>query len=272
MLLFVPYKDCICAKDEIDLLHAIDSACSNDEHPMHKHIHAVRSSGSLSAIPLMSNQLELSSVIQESSLGFLHTGMIEPLLHLGHERWVIAYMLSRCFQSEREGFPLAAVPLADQFNHSSELFNTRLREVVGEGFCFYAERNVSQGEEILNNYGIDSGLEMFITHGFVDPANCMTEIVIPLQYLQEVEGEDAGDLIKIKTDDQELIPKELMDAIPAFPELQRSLKLAIKRGVLRFKKNLEKISLEACKLSDFVAQDISNCEHYLERLESEFHE
>jgi hypothetical protein len=218
----------------------------------------------------MFDSADLQVIRGKCSLGILHDSMVEPLVSLGFESWVAAFMLSRCFHSQREEFPVAAVPLADQFNHSTLLFNTRLREVDKEGFFFYAERCISKGEEILNNYGIDSAHEMMVTHGFVDPANCITEIVFPLRFLHNTDLAEnrTEDLLKIRIDDPDIIPKALMDALP-LAEFKENLRNGLIRAVERLLVLIEKIP-STLKFQGMIEIDRSNCKKYLEQLRA-FH-
>ena len=260
LLLQVPYEDCLWGKDEVDLLHVIKAAAGD------VHLERVRSSGSLDAVIL-----DPLPVVGKCSFSFLYDQTIKPLINLGFEDWIVAYMLSRCFRSFRgEGFGLAAVPMADQFNHSLRNFNTRFREIVEEKvFVFFAECDIKKGDEILNNYGIESDLEMMLTHGFVENINDLNEIVFPLHYLKEEnESGDCGEieLIKINVDAANVIPRELLDAMPAFPEFKYQLKNGLKRAVSRLLLDLETVSVSHDKLTHIIAKDRENCRAYLDML------
>ena len=81
-------------------------------------------------------------------------------------RFATAVMLSRAFAHDQVG--IAFVPFADQFNHSSTQWQTRIREDGADGFRMYAEKDILKGEQIFNSYGQVSDAWLFLTHGFTE--------------------------------------------------------------------------------------------------------
>ncbi|KAF4675508.1 hypothetical protein FOL47_007646 [Perkinsus chesapeaki] len=114
-------------------------------------------------------------------------------------RWAVEVMMSRAFESDVCG--LCVVPFADQFNHSSTKWHTRVRQ-VDDGFQMLAERPVKAGEEIFNNYGMYTNEMLLLTHGFVEPNN-------PHDHYITIEVYEAA--FAIDVDGPSAIPDDLKD-------------------------------------------------------------
>ncbi|KAF4727096.1 hypothetical protein FOZ62_024890 [Perkinsus olseni] len=112
-------------------------------------------------------------------------------------RWAVEVMMSRAFESDVCG--LCVIPLADQFNHSSTAWHTRVREVE-KGFQMLAERPVKKGEEIFNNYGMYTNEMLLLTHGFIECNN-------PHDHYITIEVFDAA--FAVDVDDDKIIPDDL---------------------------------------------------------------
>ncbi|EEQ98411.1 hypothetical protein Pmar_PMAR013760 [Perkinsus marinus ATCC 50983] len=114
-------------------------------------------------------------------------------------RWAVEVMMSRAFESEVCG--LCVIPLADQFNHSSTKWHTRVREVEG-GFQMLAEKPVKKGEEIFNNYGLYTNEMLLLTHGFIEFDN-------PHDHFITIEVSNAA--FAVDVNDTQVIPDDIRD-------------------------------------------------------------
>lgn len=178
LLLRVPYEDCLWPKDQLDeagLITSINTVLHDLNHPLYSRLRKIIDSKVLEAVPLFGKHHELFTT-SDSSVSFLYRAMIEGI---GLDRSDAAkIMVSRCFASSSKFGSIAYVPFADDFNHSTNAWNTRIRE--DDGFLFYAESEIQEKEEIRNCYGIETGVEMYLTHGFLEDALGMSILIIPV--------------------------------------------------------------------------------------------
>ena len=256
LLLSVPFDDCVWPSDgdediEIRLLRTIASKLeANDRFSDYIRASVVAASSSL--VRIAEGTL--------SSYENLFHATVDPLL-ADFERDLVALLLSRCFASDAAG--IAAVPLADQFNHSTLSWNTRLREdIEGRKFFFISERKIFKGEKVLNYYGIDNTVEMQVTHGFVDEGLCDSLIVFPMALMKETFGKLENDdvLVKIDVEGDSVIPEDLLKAMPLLCFVP-----ALVEGLVRCMNRMIN-SMEGRELHPLVKKDLSNCVTYKNRL------
>jgi hypothetical protein len=182
--LIVPFSDCITAEDERCLVEKI-SVSEN------VHIRRIRENKCLDHLAISPRIL-----CSNNSISNVYNATVRP--HLSNNPlWSVRLMMSRCFGYLDSG--IAYVPLADQFNHSTLEFHTRIRQEQ-DAYVFYAESRIEKNREIFSNYGIDSEIEMFVSHGFVD-AGMLDSFV----YLRLGEGL----LVKVNVKDPAIFPPEL---------------------------------------------------------------
>ena len=257
LLLSVPYADCVWPhvgwdESEIGLLTQVSQSLSAEDRFTEYLQSAVEAASS-----------SMQRIAQETFSSFenMYRLSVEPLLAKFDER-IVALLLSRCFASDHGS--IAAVPLADQFNHSTLHWNTRIREDVEKRvFYFIAERKIFKNDEILNNYGINNVVEMFVTHGFVDAGLCDSVIVFPTALMKEtfsglIDHDDV--LISVDVSGDSVIPASLLAAIPMdyfVPALVDGLVRAMDRMVA---------SMEGKSQHPIVRKDLENCQTYKQRL------
>ena len=207
LLAAIPHADCMHSGAE-----EIFANSKNSQSKFFRYIHQVIDSGTLS---------DVTSVWSSASLGGSLRNMVEVCLlsQVGDScpGWAVAYHVSRGFGSDKLG--LASVPFGDLFNHSDLSWQTRIREDE-EGFKFFAESDISQGEQIFNSYtggGNDECsdfVSFFATHGFAAalPHSC---IYLPLSWLdEESAGAEDSSLVKIDVFDPAVIPRDLQHCLP----------------------------------------------------------
>ena len=159
------------------------------------------------------------------------------------------------------------MPFADQFNHSTQAWNTRIREHA-DRFEFVAENNIDTGEETFNNYGVESDIEMWVTHGFVDEGLKDTLICIPISLLSSDSSAVPEDdpIIKIDVSGPDLIPSDLQSLLVLdefIPPLLQALSRALDRMLSSY---LEEEEFRDPYLRNLLEKDRKNCELYRQRL------
>ena len=280
LLLSVPYNCCLwpdtddCHEcPEVRLMRSIVAEHSNGDSRWRSYLEHVQMSGSLDAVPVMWPS-GWNTTVKGSSLGYLYSSIVHPLVALDDiPKWVIAFMLSRSFASERVPDAIATVPFADQFNHSTDSFNTRIREIVEENrFVFYAETGIARGEEIYNCYGALGPLEMFVTHGFTDGTQ-EDVIIFPTSLMADGDGEADGipvaedALIRIDVNGS-VPPDDLVAALP-LPEFVPSLVAGLKRAISRMiHSSSMRPPTDNVSVSTLLDADVRNLHTYLDRLNS----
>ena len=266
LLLSVPFNECIWPSDshEDPFAGLLRSISTNQGD----HLKNIRESGSLDHLPVMEG---LQSINLLSSLGNVFIALTSPYTDK-FPRWVLALALSRCFDSESQNGTIAFVPYADQFNHSTRCWNTRIRETSDGAFCFYAETRIEKNSEILNNYGIESDIEMWVTHGFVDDGLTDSVIYLPLSFLrvedsqQDDEAED-DPLMKIDVNCDEVIPREIRNLFildDFLPKVCDALIRAMNRMLISDDLVIEGVSNPIAR--SLIQKDRRNCAKYRQRL------
>jgi len=172
LLLHAPISACIFPEsgDELDLVRLVVEILETPGSRYHEYLSALRTRD-FSDHPVMWAAADLAHRFQGMSLLGVYRSSIgrwfaEGVLpETNVFRFATAVMLSRGFSHETAG--IAIVPFADQFNHSSRGWQTRIRE-DSAGFCMYAEESISAGEQIFNFYGEVSDFWLLLTHGFTE--------------------------------------------------------------------------------------------------------
>ncbi len=268
VILKVPFEDCVWPIDESEdqfknLLISLKRVYLDSNNKWFDYLDNIHKSGSLNDLPIMSGQ-----VCGTSSVSNLFKILVSPYLDdITIPNWLVALGLSRCFDSECRSEGIAFVPFADQFNHSTPNWNTRLRE-EDDHFIFYAERRIEANEEILNNYGIDTTVEMWTTHGFIDDGLIEDIIYIPLSFLRESDilNEDGEDVIlRINVNSKEVIPNEINELFVLKDFLPKVADCLI-RAMDRMVNDNSGSSSNDVILNRILEQDKSNCLLYRKRL------
>jgi hypothetical protein len=197
LLAEIPFSECIIASNQKLLAEKI--ARNRQDSKWSEYFSFVLDSGVLNNVPIMWDNVSGIS----GSLKVLLESIKADFPNV--PRWASAYMLSRSFEIEDENdSSIASVPIGDLFNHSTNAYNTRIRQDEN-GFRFYAESKISAGCEIFNNYGIDDSLTMFATHGFWDTDLITNMVFVPIKFLLETTTEeDEHFLLQIVIDENNI--------------------------------------------------------------------
>lgn len=254
LLLSVPYEECVWPDpdNEDPVIGLLSSLSRSDLY----HITRVKESKVLEPIlPFTGLPEKIKSV--SCSITHVFESLVRPLFNTSYHRWMVALLLSRCFSGK--GSSIAFVPMADQFNHSSVAANTHIRE-TDEGFVFFAERAISIGEEILNDYGIESDIEMYVTHGFVCDGLKNSFVYVPISLMgEEVQPDSEDVLIRIDVDSPSIVPDEL---------IVNSDGSRVVAGLLRAMDRMiaSMQSMDTIQEHELILKDLKNCIHYRNRL------
>lgn len=264
-LLFIPYHNCLWPRENQDplsgLVEAIADASENSGSAWHDYINHIREIGSLNHLPVFSELTGYSSVAN------VYRSLVLPLKEQ-YSSWAVGLALSRCFSSENREEGIAFVPFADQFNHSTNSWNTRIRE-DSKGFMFFAEKNIEKGEEIFNNYGIESDIEMWVTHGFVDDGLNTSLIYIPLSLLKRDDSSlpsDDDPLLKIDVNSSDPIPEELRSLLVLDDFIARLVDALILALDRMLDSDFASSGSHDPILVSLLEKDRKNCEFYKQRL------
>jgi hypothetical protein len=187
-LLTVPFSACLTGKDEQVLVRVISEAATGACPDWAQYLTFILSSGVLNVVPILWDEKEEISRIPSLS------AVCECLYSKLPPTWESAYMLSRSF--EFHDGRIASVPFGDMFNHSTERWNTRIRE-MDDSFQFIAESDIAVDEEILNNYGdwFDA-ITMFATHGFFEQSMIRETVYIRVDDALCVIDTNCGEEVK----------------------------------------------------------------------------
>lgn len=169
---------------ELEMVKRIKQALEDVDDPHHEYLHALQTRSEFNDHPVMWSEERLQEELGGTILHDVFKATVGQWFRKGllnddpATRFATAVMLSRCF--EHEEVKLALVPFADQFNHSSDSWHTKIREDGERGFLMFAERNIHAGEQIFNFYGPHSDSWLLLTHGFTEASNPFNdEIMLP---------------------------------------------------------------------------------------------
>ena len=188
LILHAPLECCLVPSSidstvELAMIHRIKKALEDEGDALHEYLRGLRGRDEFKSHPVtwtdfrMEEELGGTLLIDvyKATVGNWFTNGILPDDET--TRFATAVMLSRCFEHELVG--LALVPFADQFNHSSNNWHTRIREDGANGFCMYAERDIAAGDQIFNFYGPYSNPWLLLTHGFTEDQNPFNDLLLP---------------------------------------------------------------------------------------------